>query len=119
MDKILLPQIDVIACHGAEQWEQSTPQPFRISVELELDLSPAAESDQLADTIHYGELYAAIIQLAESERFALIETLADAVARLCLADGRVEAVRVAVEKTRAKYKGFTFPAIVEIERSRQ
>lgn len=119
MDKIILPEIEVMACHGVEEWETATPQPFCISVELWLDLSPAAASDDVADTVHYGKLYVAIRRLAETNSFALIETLAAAAARLCLKDQRVEKAKVTVEKRQAKYEGWTFPAKVVLERSRQ
>lgn len=118
MDKIVLPRIEVLACHGVDEWERTTPQPFVISVKMSLDLRAAADSDNLDNTVHYGELYAAIKNLAENSSFALIETLAQAVADFCLADERVQKVRVTVEKTQARYEGMTFPARVSVERSR-
>lgn len=118
MDKIVLPRIEVMACHGVEDWERTTPQPFVISVKMGLDLRPAAESDNIENTVHYGELYAGIKSLAENNSFSLIESLAQAVAGYCLADGRVQKVRVTVEKPQAKYAGLTFPARIVVERSR-
>ena len=38
MDKIVLPRIEIMACHGVEEWEKTTPQPFLINVEMGLDL---------------------------------------------------------------------------------
>ena len=118
MDKIILPEINIMACHGVESWEQHEPQPFCIEVELELDLLPAAKSDDVTDTVHYGELYAAIKVFAESSSFALIETLAQGIAELCLRYDSVEKVRVSVEKKQAKYQDFVFPAKIVIERGR-
>ena len=119
MDKIVLPRIEVMACHGVEEWERKTPQPFVISVKMSLDLRSAADSDNIENTVHYGELYSATKNLAENNSFALIETLAQKVADHCLTDERVQKVRVAVEKTQAKYVDLTFPARVVVERSRQ
>ena len=118
MDKIVLPRIEVLACHGVEDWEKTTPQPFIIGVKMSLDLRAAADSDSIENTVHYGELYAGIKNLAETTSFALIESLAQAVAEFCLDDERVQKVRVTVEKTQAKYAGLTFPARVVVERSR-
>ena len=119
MYKIVLPRIEVMARHGVDEWERKTPQPFVISVKMGLDLRFAADSDSIENTVHYGELYVGIKNLAENNSFALIESLAQAVADYCLADERVQKVRVAVEKTQAKYAGLTFPARVVVERSRR
>lgn len=118
MDKIILPQINICACHGVEAAERVIPQDFSIRVELSLDLQPAAVSDDVADTVHYGQLCAAIKGLAELESYRLIETLAQQVARLCLAYERVSEVRVSVTKLNAAYAGLVFPATVEVTRSR-
>lgn len=118
MDKIVLPRIDIMACHGVEERERTAPQPFRISVELGLDLRPAATSDKLENTVHYGRLHADIKSLAEENSFDLIETLAHGIADLCLKYDLVNTVYVCVEKCQAEYAGLTFPARVVIERSR-
>ena len=118
MDKIVLPKIEVMACHGVEEWEKTTPQPFLISVDLGLDLQLAAATDSIENTVHYGELYASIKELAERNSFDLIESLAQAIAERCLANELVETVSVTVEKTQARYKDMCFPACIVIERSR-
>ena len=118
MDKIVLPRIEIMACHGVEEWEKTTPQPFLINVEMGLDLRQSAITGCIEDTVHYGEIYAAVKDLAENSSYDLIESLAQAIAELCLANDRVETVTVAVEKTQARYADMCFPARVVIERSR-
>lgn len=118
MDKIVLPRIDIMACHGVEECEKITPQPFLISIEMGLDLRQAAITDNIEYTVHYGEIYASVKDLAENNSFDLIESLAQAIAELCLTNERVETVIVAVEKTQARYADMSFPARVVIERSR-
>ena len=118
MDKIVLPRIEVMACHGVDEWEKTTPQPFIISVKLGLDLSEAAQTDQVENTVHYGQLYTAIKDFAENNSFSLIETLAQSIAELCLTYDRIATARVSVEKTQARFGDLVFPARVVIERSR-
>lgn len=118
MDKIVLPRIEVMACHGIEEWEKTTPQPFLISVELGLDLQQAAATGSIENTVHYGKLYASVKKLAEENSFDLIESLAQAIAELCLVNVGVETVCVTVEKTQARYADMCFPARVVIERCR-
>ncbi len=118
MAKRVFTGIEIMACHSVDESESYTPQPFVISVKMDLDLRLAADSDSIENTVHYGELYAGIKSLAENNSFSLIESLAQAVADFCLADGRVQKVRVTVEKSQAQYVGLTFPAQVILERSR-
>lgn len=118
MDKIILPEINIMACHGVYAAEKTSPQPFRISVQAGLDLACAALSDDVADTIHYGELYLQIKSFAEQNCFNLIETLAEKIAQLILSDQRICYALVEIEKKQACHEGHTFPAIVRIERNR-
>ena len=69
-----------------------------IDVEIGLDLSGAAASDALEDTVNYAEIEERILHLAEESRFLLIERLAGAVGELVLEYPPVEQVRVRVAK---------------------
>ena len=116
MDKIILPDIRVLACHGCNPEEKTTPQPFCLGLILFLDLGPAGRSDDLAATVDYGRLYLAAKDLAERRSFDLIEALAEALAALALADPRVVGTCVRVEKCQARAGDAVFPARVEIQR---
>ena len=120
MDKIILRDIRVMACHGVYPEEKISPQPFVIDLTLFLDLHPAAVSGDLADTVDYGALCRGVRRFVEENSFDLLETLAEELAGLVLlAADRVERVRVRVEKSEARLDDGTFPAAVEIERSRK
>jgi dihydroneopterin aldolase len=67
----------------------------------ELDLAPAAASDQVTDTVHYGELAQALAEVVAGEPVNLIERLADRLATVCLRDPRVTAATVTVHKPQA------------------
>jgi dihydroneopterin aldolase len=81
--------------------ERSTGQPFVVDVELVLDLRPAAASDDVTDTVHYGELAERVLAVVQGEPVALVETLAQRVADVCLADPRVAETTVTVHKPEA------------------
>ena len=55
-------------------------------------------SDRLADVLDYSVVVEGIARLVQSEHVNLIETLAERIAAHCLADSRVESVRVRIEK---------------------
>jgi dihydroneopterin aldolase len=87
--------------HGVYPAERADGQDFLVDVVLELDLAPAARSDDVADTVHYGHLAGALVEVVSGEPVDLIETLADRLARVCLADPRVAAATVTVHKPHA------------------
>lgn len=87
--------------HGVHDFEREQGQDFVVDVVLELDLGPAARSDDVADTVHYGELAESLVAVVTGEPVNLIETLADRLAGVCLADRRVAAATVTVHKPQA------------------
>jgi dihydroneopterin aldolase len=70
--------------------------PQRVLVDVRLDcLYPAAPTaDRIAEALDYDTIYRGISDLAASRHFNLQETLCEEIAALCLADPRVERVRV-------------------------
>lgn len=101
MDRITLAGIEVFAHHGVLDHERDLGQRFVLDVVLEVDLAAAAASDDLADTVDYGELAGAVARVAGDPPVALIETVAGRVAEACLDDHRVAAVEVTVHKPAA------------------
>jgi dihydroneopterin aldolase len=100
-DRIELRGLRLLVRCGVLPHEQSQAQPVEVDLDLVLDLSRAAASDDLADTIDYGAVCTATEQAATEQQFALLERLADAIADAALSmDGRIDAVDVAVRKLR-------------------
>jgi dihydroneopterin aldolase len=97
-DRIRLTGLRVRGHHGVYDFERAEGQDFVVDAELELDLAPAAGSDDVTDTVHYGELAGRLAEVVSGEPVNLIETLADRLAAVCLADRRVAAATVTVHK---------------------
>jgi dihydroneopterin aldolase len=104
--------------HGVYDFERADGQEFIVDVALELDLSWAAASDDVADTVHYGELATALVKVITGEPVNLIETLADRLLDVCLADERVEAAEVTVHKPQAPIPHDFADVAVTLRRSR-
>lgn len=100
-DVIVLSGLRAYGFHGVLPEERRDGQWFIVDVRLELDLAPAAASDAVADTVHYGELAEALSAVATGKPVDLIETLAQRLADVCLADRRVAAAEVCVHKPQA------------------
>jgi dihydroneopterin aldolase len=100
-DTIVLTGLRARGRHGVYEFERASGQEFVVDVSLEVDLAPAGRSDDVVDTVHYGELAEKLIAVVIGEPVHLIETLASRLADVCLADGRVSAATVTVHKPQA------------------
>jgi dihydroneopterin aldolase len=100
-DEIRLTGISVRAHHGVYPEEQEQGQEFVVDLVARLDLSAAGESDRLEDTVDYGALAQKVHDLVATERWNLLERVAEKVAELVLDDGRVREVEVTVHKPQA------------------
>ncbi|WP_431803791.1 dihydroneopterin aldolase [Microbacterium sp. bgisy203] len=100
-DRIALRGIRATGFHGVYPDERRDGQDFVADVALELDLAPAALSDDVADTVHYGELAETVAAILSGDPVDLLETLAARIAVAALADERVDAVEVTVHKPQA------------------
>jgi dihydroneopterin aldolase len=87
--------------HGVFDHERADGQEFVVDVRLELDTRAAAASDDLADTVNYGVVAEQVHAAIENDPVDLIETLAQRIADLCLADQRVSGTAVTIHKPSA------------------
>lgn len=99
-DTIEIRGLRAMGICGALPEEQSRVQPLEVDADVEADLSTAGQSDELTDTIDYAALTAELERVLTSERFTLLERLAQRLCDVLLADERVESVTVSVRKLR-------------------
>ena len=100
-DHIVLRGLRVRGHHGVFSHERRDGQEFVVDVTAWLDLGPVAASDDLADTLHYGELAQRVAAIVGGPPADLIETVAGRVADEVLTDPRVQAVEVTLHKPQA------------------
>lgn len=100
-DRIVLSGVRGRGFHGVFEHERREGQEFVVDVALTLDLAAAGASDDLVDTVNYGEIGAAALARIEGEPFDLIERLAQVIAADALAHGAVDEVSVTVHKPQA------------------
>lgn len=118
MDRIELRGLRAMGVHGVLPEEQERAQPFEVDLDVELDLTGAAASDDVADTVDYGAVAERAARIVATERFRLLETLAGRLADAVLSDPRVSRVTVAVRKLRPPVPVELASAGVRIERHR-
>ncbi|SFP54030.1 dihydroneopterin aldolase [Amycolatopsis arida] len=100
-DRVTLTGLRVFGRHGVFDHERRDGQEFVVDITAWLDLGAAAASDDLTETLHYGELAQRAAAIVGGEPCDLIETVAGRIADDALRDARVRAVEVTVHKPRA------------------
>ncbi len=117
-DRISLRAVTARARHGVLAEEKVTPQPFIVDLDLEADLSGAGASDRLADTVNYATIAAQAHRTLTGQSVDLLENLAERIARVCLQEPHVEAVRVTLHKPEAPVGVPCGDVEVEVRRER-
>jgi dihydroneopterin aldolase len=100
-DSIILTGLRVRANHGVYDFERENGQDFVVDVTAWLDLAGAASSDDVASTVHYGELADEVADAVRRDPVDLIETVAERIAGVVLAHTAVTATEVTVHKPQA------------------
>jgi dihydroneopterin aldolase len=98
MAMIRLHNMTFYGFHGVSKAERETGRRFEVDCELELDLSRAAGSDKLADTVNYTAVYDAVEEIVQRNKFNLLETVAARIAGTLLDRFAARRVIVRVRK---------------------
>ncbi|WP_345801233.1 dihydroneopterin aldolase [Microbacterium sp. AZCO] len=101
VDEITITGIRAFGYHGVYPDEKRDGQEFVVDVHLMLSTARAAETDDVADTVHYGELAEEVAAIVSGDPVDLIETLASRIADAVLAHDLVQLARVTVHKPSA------------------
>jgi 7,8-dihydroneopterin aldolase/epimerase/oxygenase len=100
-DLITLTGLRVRGNHGVFEHERRDGQEFVVDAVLEVSTAAAAASDDLADTVDYGDLAQRLAAVVGGEPVNLIEKLAGRLVDECLRDPRVAAATVTLHKPQA------------------
>ena len=97
-DRITLTGLCVEGIVGVLDFEQVTPQPIELDLELFLPLDPSGDSGDLARTVDYAAVADEVAFLATHSRLRLIESLGLAICRNILAAPQLGEARAVVER---------------------
>ena len=117
-DRITLRGMRFMGRHGVAPDERAEPQPFEVDLVLRLDLSRAAASDELADTVDYAAVFVLARRIVEGRSFHLLEALAAALADGVLSTFPVDEVEARVRKPKAPLPGAFETVEVQVHRRR-
>jgi dihydroneopterin aldolase len=101
-DRIFIKGLSLHAYHGVLAYESKVGQSFSIDLLLDIDLSDAARSDKVVDTVSYDKVAEWATKAFCAKPYKLIEAAAGSVANAVLAQfPRVQSVEVTIHKPHA------------------
>ncbi len=98
MDIIYLHGLKVDCVIGVWEWERRIRQTVTLDLDLGFDVTKAAQSDALEDTLSYKDVAKRVSAFAGASEYTLVEKLAAEIAALLLDEFPVRWCRVRVNK---------------------
>ncbi|MCA9080626.1 MAG: dihydroneopterin aldolase [Planctomycetaceae bacterium] len=97
-DLIVIEDLLLRTIIGINPEERLNRQDVVVNITLETCTQAAAASDSIDDAVNYRTICKQVIDFVEASSFQLVETLAEEISRICLADPRVSTAQIAVRK---------------------
>lgn len=118
MDYIHVNEMEFWGYHGVFAEETKLGQRFRVTLSLAVDLQEAGQTDDLENTVNYGEAFTVCRDIVEGEPAKLVETVAERIATGILTKfaGLVKGCKVIVIKPDPPIPGHYRSVAVEITR---
>ncbi len=113
MDKIFLNDLKIDAIIGIYEWERKTRQTLGFDLEIDWDIRPAAASDDIKQTLDYGEVANTIVRFVEKSEYQLIETLAEDLCKLLLDKFSIPKLKLTLSKPVTLYGQNTAKIVIE------
>ncbi len=118
-DRIFIRGLALHAYHGVMPHEGKVGQTFTIDLDLDIDLSDAAHSDKVKDTVSYADVAQCAEKAFTRQRFRLIEAAGGAIADAVLAAfPRVLTIAVTIHKPHAPIAATFSDVGITLTRSR-
>jgi len=97
-DSVLIEGLEVRTVIGIYDWEREIRQTVRLDLEMAWDITKAAQTDSIEDTLDYKAVSKRMIAFVEASSFGLIETLAEHCAKIILTEFSVPWLRLKMSK---------------------
>lgn len=119
METIRIKGLKIFAYHGVNPEEKENGQHFVLDLTLCTDLSRAAQTDDLADTVNYAAVRKTVHAAFTAQKYDLIERAAQVVCDAVLAQyPQVQTVTLELKKPEAPINAVFDYVSVELTRSR-
>ena len=98
MDLVFLKNLEIETFIGIYDWEQDQKQKVYIDLDMASDVAAAAATERIEDALDYKAVSKRLKSYVSENRFQLVETLAERIARIIREEFDVPWVRVKVNK---------------------
>jgi len=98
MDAIFIRELRLEAWIGLYRHEKIAPQTIELDLEIALPGDAVFHTGKVSDTVDYGVVVERIRGVLAQEKFGLVESLAERIARLVLDEFRCPRVKLSIAK---------------------
>lgn len=98
MDTIFISEIKAEVKLGVPDWERMLPQTVLLDIEMDMPHSRSCETDDIQDTIDYGQVVVQVRENLAAHSFRLVEALAEHLCQLILTNFDTPRVKIKVAK---------------------
>ncbi|MFP1723208.1 bifunctional dihydroneopterin aldolase/7,8-dihydroneopterin epimerase [Lonsdalea quercina] len=113
MDIVFIEELSVITTIGVYDWEQTIQQKLVFDIEMGWDNRAAAASDDVKDCLSYADVSEAVIELVSTQRFALVERVAEDVVQTLMKRFGIPWMRLKVSKPGAVAQARAVGVVIE------
>lgn len=113
MDIVFLHELKIDTVIGVFDWERQMRQTVILDLDMGFDISKAAASDHIDDTLNYKAVSKRLIEFVSNSEFQLVESLAEHICEIVLNEFNVSWVRLKLNKQGAVSSARDVGVIIE------
>ena len=98
MDIVFINDLRIETIIGIYDWERKVKQTISLDLELGTDIRKSAETDAIEDTLNYKALAKRMVAFVSDSEYQLVETLAEKIAEIVLAEFDLPWLKLTVHK---------------------
>jgi len=113
MDIVFIHDLKIETVIGIYDWERKIRQIISLDIEMATDISKAAKSDNIDDTLSYKTVAKRLIDFVEQSEFELVEALAEKICAIIREEFEVPWVKLTLHKPGAVRGSKSVGVIIE------
>ncbi|PCJ33845.1 MAG: dihydroneopterin aldolase [Moraxellaceae bacterium] len=98
MDIVYIRELNIETVIGIFDWERNIKQTVSLDLEMGTDISKAAATDHIDDTLDYKAVSKRLIAFVEASEFQLVETMAERITEIVRNEFQVPWVKLRLSK---------------------
>ncbi len=113
MDIVFIHDLQIETVIGIYDWERKIRQTISLDIEMATDISKAASSDDIEDTLSYKTVAKRLIEFVETSEYELVEALAENICSIVRQEFQVPWVKLTLRKPGAVRGSKSVGVIIE------